>query len=209
MIARGSGVGDSARPVRSLPPPRIAAALPNGLSALRLVIAAIFPVVPDAWRLPLLVIAAVSDLTDGLLARTLGVSSWAGGVLDAVADKVLVLVVLICFTVRGELSVWETILLLQRDTVVLMIAAQLALLGKWAELTRMPPRIWGKLTTAGLLALFILLALPGEPGQAGTVLIYVTAALSTGAGIDYAEQFARGTHRLQKRGEFPGQRESD
>ena len=67
--------------------------LPNLITALRMLL-----VVPLCWLIQaarydgaLLVaaIAALSDAVDGFLARRFGWQSWVGGMLDPVADKLL------------------------------------------------------------------------------------------------------------------------
>ncbi|HHY49408.1 MAG TPA: threonylcarbamoyl-AMP synthase, partial [Alphaproteobacteria bacterium] len=60
-------------------------------ATLRLGAAAAFPFVPDAWRLPLVLFAGLSDFADGLIARRYGATSFLGGVLDVAGDKLFTL----------------------------------------------------------------------------------------------------------------------
>ena len=60
--------------------------VPNILSSLRLVIAFVFPFVPDYYWLWLVLTGGCSDFLDGWIARRWQVASWQGGLLDAVAD---------------------------------------------------------------------------------------------------------------------------
>lgn len=172
--------------------------VPNALSALRLIIAIAFAFLPNEWRLIAVITAGLSDLLDGLLARSLGVCSWAGGLLDAIADKCFVLTVLTVFALGGQLTVWETVLLVQRDFCVLMAVVHALLLHRWDAMRKMPPRLAGKLTTACLFALFVLLCVTPHPNAWTVAFIYITGAMSTLAGFDYAEQLARSLHCINR-----------
>ncbi|MGE3673716.1 MAG: CDP-alcohol phosphatidyltransferase family protein, partial [Polyangiaceae bacterium] len=59
--------------------------------------------------------AAITDLLDGYLARKLGVVSVLGKFLDPLADKLLVMAVLIWMVPMGRISEWVVILLLGRE----------------------------------------------------------------------------------------------
>lgn len=61
---------------------------------------------PASWLAVLLVLAAVTDLLDGPLARRLGVTSGAGGYLDAGADCLVVLAAFASFVREGLYPPW-------------------------------------------------------------------------------------------------------
>ena len=96
--------------------------LPNALTALRMLF-----VVPLAWLIgdgryeSALLIAAVAgatDALDGLLAKRYGWQSWLGGVLDPIADKLMLLA---CFVMLGAVGAhpwWLTYLVVGRDIVI-------------------------------------------------------------------------------------------
>ena len=97
--------------------------LPNLLTALRLLLA---PVV--AWRLLehdvegafwLFVIAAITDLLDGNLARWLNQRSVLGAWLAPIADKVMLLTTLSMLALTGLLPIWLLYIVLVRDLVIL------------------------------------------------------------------------------------------
>jgi len=97
--------------------------LPNLLTASRLVLA---PIV--AWRLLehdvegafwLFVIAAITDLLDGNLARWLNQRSVLGAWLDPIADKVMLLTTLSMLALTGLLPMWLLLLVVVRDVVIL------------------------------------------------------------------------------------------
>ena len=82
--------------------PRFAVA--DALTALRLPLAVLFPLVrAPAWQLVIVAAAAASDVGDGLLARRYG-SSRAGAVLDPVADKLFMVVAFVTIARRGLLA---------------------------------------------------------------------------------------------------------
>ncbi|MBE6554801.1 MAG: CDP-diacylglycerol--glycerol-3-phosphate 3-phosphatidyltransferase [Ruminococcaceae bacterium] len=84
--------------------------IPNILTVLRLFcvpsfICLFFLVAPVA-ALPVFLLAGLTDVLDGYLARKNGWTSTFGKVLDPIADKLMQCAVLICFAVNGYLSVW-------------------------------------------------------------------------------------------------------
>src|SRR5262245_60350482 len=92
--------------------------LPNALSGLRLVLAVAFPFVPVSWRLPVVIVAALSDLADGTLSRWLNARTDLGQLLDPVADKAFVLLVLITLLINNTLGLVDVLLLGVRDIVI-------------------------------------------------------------------------------------------
>ncbi len=97
--------------------------LPNLLTLSRLLLA---PVV--AWRLLehdvegafwLFVIAAITDLLDGNLARWLNQRSVLGAWLDPIADKVMLLTTLSMLALTGLLPMWLLFVVVVRDVVIL------------------------------------------------------------------------------------------
>ncbi len=123
--------------------------LPNLLTASRLVLA---PFV--AWRLALhdvdgafwlFVVAAVTDLLDGWAARLLNQKSDFGALLDAIADKVMLVTTLSFLALTGLLPLWLLWLVLLRDGVVLGGALAYQRLTGGLKIT---PLFSGKLTIA-------------------------------------------------------------
>lgn len=123
--------------------------LPNLLTASRLILA---PFV--AWRLALhdvegafwlFVVAAITDLLDGWLARLLNQKSDFGALLDPIADKVMLLTTLSFLALTGLLPMWLLGLVLLRDTVILGGALAYRRLTGGLKIT---PIFSGKLTIA-------------------------------------------------------------
>jgi cardiolipin synthase (CMP-forming) len=132
--------------------------LPNAISAARFPLAVLFPAVGETLRIAVVAVAAVSDWIDGRLARGTGQVTAAGEVLDPVADKAFMLVVLVTLGVEGALPLWTLPVLLTRDIGVALGAGLLRLRGRRV---RMPARRAGKLVTwLQFLAIGVLLLWP-------------------------------------------------
>jgi len=149
------------------------------ISLVRIPLAAAFAVVaaPPA-RLVILLVAAVSDVLDGIVARARGGSRW-GAVLDPVADKLFVATAVAVVALDGALSWWEAALVLSRD-----VGAAIGFAATWAFHS---PRIiharWlGKAVTAfQFLTLFAFLLTPAWVRP----VAWCTAALAALAVWDY------------------------
>lgn len=96
--------------------------LPNLLCVMRmlLVVPIVWALVNGhyGWTLGLFVIAAVSDGLDGFLAKHYGWTSELGKVLDPVADKLLLVSVIITLTLVGMVPLWLTVVVVARDVVI-------------------------------------------------------------------------------------------
>ena len=96
--------------------------LPNLISALRILL--ILPIIVLLVReqfvsaLVLFVIAAVSDVVDGYLARRYGWTSWLGGWLDPVADKSMQISVYMSLAWLTLIPVWLVVAVIIRDLVI-------------------------------------------------------------------------------------------
>lgn len=130
--------------------------LPNLLSLARIAMTPVICVL--LWRgalvpaLGWLLLAAATDLLDGWLARRNGWASPLGGLLDPLADKVLVIGVATMLWFLQWLPGWLLALLLLRDLVILGGAAAWRL--KTGSL-KGEPLLLGKLTTLAVLALLL------------------------------------------------------
>jgi CDP-diacylglycerol--glycerol-3-phosphate 3-phosphatidyltransferase len=136
------------------------------------------------------VAAAVTDFFDGYLARIWKQQSALGRMLDPIADKVLVSVVLLALAAEGVLQgghLWAAIIITAREVLVsglreflmeLRVSVPVTQIAKWK-------------TTVQLVAIgFLILGPAGEalfPGllNIGNVLLWVAAALTLYTGYDY------------------------
>lgn len=163
----------------------------TALTILRLTLATAYPFLEPAARLPAVAVGAASDLLDGRIARRFHAETWAGGLLDAVADKLFTLSILGVAWHDGILGPWLLAAVLARDIAVAAAAAAVALHRRWDGFRRMPSRPLGKATTAAVFALgIVVVAVPGRwmlvDGAAG-----VAGALSLLAAGDYLRELGR------------------
>lgn len=97
--------------------------LPNKLSLARIILVPVFVIclvytfVPYhfLWALLLFLAASYTDHLDGKIARERGLVTSFGKFLDPLADKVLILSALICFTVLHWCSVWVPLIVILRE----------------------------------------------------------------------------------------------
>jgi cardiolipin synthase len=102
------------------------------------------------WALVVFLVAGLTDLFDGLLARTLSRRTSLGAWLDPVADKLLIVTTVAVLTWPGlglvnRLPVWLTILVISRDVAIVLAAAVINLAVGRREFR---PSIYGKIATA-------------------------------------------------------------
>ena len=96
--------------------------LPNKLTVSRIILAPIFLVlllVEDVWAralaLATFIIAALTDLYDGYLARKTGVVTGFGRFMDPLADKILTSSAFVAFVALGYARVWMVLPIVVRE----------------------------------------------------------------------------------------------
>ena len=99
--------------------------LPNALTVLRVMcvpLLAVLLYLDDGTRGPMrdaaalvFVLASITDLMDGAIARRYGLVTTFGKVADPIADKALTGVALIGLSLMGDLSWWVTVVILVRE----------------------------------------------------------------------------------------------
>jgi cardiolipin synthase len=191
-----SGADPSASPWRHLP---------NALTVSRMLL-----VVPLAWMIreahfhaAVLVAAAAgaSDALDGWLAKRYGWQSWLGGVLDPMADKLMLVA---CFLSLGMIDAhpaWLTWLVIGRDVVIVVGAV---IYHNFVGRINAQPTLLSKLTTCIQIA-YVLVQLVHlsswmqvpSPLLAG--LIWMTAIFTLASGMQYVVIWSRKAMR-QSRG---------
>jgi phosphatidylglycerophosphate synthase len=156
--------------------------LPNMLSFLRLLLGLAFAWLPIPWRLPAVVVGALSDGLDGLLSRSTQSTSDVGRALDPIADKVFAVGVLVTLVLDGNLTLGQLALLALRDVAVVVRAVWVLARQDWTAAREVRPTLLGKLTT-GLQFLFLLIVLWTDDV---VPWVFVPAAVVSGlAGVDY------------------------
>ncbi|MFN2397572.1 MAG: CDP-alcohol phosphatidyltransferase family protein [Gemmatimonadaceae bacterium] len=157
--------------------------VPNLLTLSRFPLAAAFLLSESASaRLAVIGVASLTDVLDGWLARRFKRQSKWGALLDPVADKTFVLVVLSTFLVRGEISTRDYFIILSRD-VAAAIGFLIAYFIPSVDPMQFKARLAGKIVTA--LQVAILVSLVAAPRLASW-LIPVIGFASAVSIMDYA-----------------------
>ena len=106
--------------------------LPNLLSVLRLIMIPVIVVLILRCNdriFPFMLLsfffAIMLDFLDGFLARILGQESEFGKILDPLADKLLVLSLLVALVLKTDFPRWLALLIISRDAVILFASALL------------------------------------------------------------------------------------
>jgi cardiolipin synthase (CMP-forming) len=156
--------------------------IPNIVSLSRVALAAAFVVShsPDV-RIGIVLVAAITDMLDGWLARRAGLTSRFGALVDPFADRVFVLVAVATFVYEGSLTTLEYFIMIFRDlmTAVGFLVAKSV---SWLKPVEFRARWSGKAVTALQMVAFVaLLKFP----QFVTPLIWCVGALSLFSVVDY------------------------
>lgn len=173
--------------------------VPNVLSSMRLVLALGFWAMPVPWQLPVVIVGGVSDWLDGIIARRYLATSLAGSLLDAIADKLFTLSVLLTLIVGGQMLWWQGLVLICRDLVVAALALYALLIRRPDAFGHMRPRLPGKLTTS-LIFIWLVVLLAGASPAVCWWLFGLVGLTSVLAGLDYLMQFLRRPAFLRGRG---------
>ena len=89
-------------------------------------------------------LAAVTDVIDGTLARSYGMATQAGAYLDPIADKCLLSGIFLALGAVGSVPWWFVAVVLGRDVYILLaVVAVMAL----TKVRKFPPSRWGKIST--------------------------------------------------------------
>lgn len=170
--------------------------LPNLIS-----IARILMVAPIIWALLtgrfvaafwLFVVAGASDGLDGFLAKRFGWRSRLGGILDALADKVLLVSAFVCLWWLGLFPWWLVAAILARDIVIVLGAV---VYNYRVETVEPQPSLISKLNTVLQIALaaagMIRLSFGGIPPWLLDGLIWAVVVTVLLSGIGYVRVWGR------------------
>ena len=171
--------------------------LPNALTFSRIFLIPIFVLVflePTPKRsltaAAVFGLAALTDVVDGYLARRWGTVTRLGMLLDPIADKLLVLTALFLLVDFDLVEAWVAIVLAGRELIVTGLRTVAAREG--IDLT---PETTGKVKMATQVVAILLLILDeAVPGSLnfhywGTVILFVSLALSLISAAQYVRQF--------------------
>ena len=140
----------------------------------------------------LLIVAGITDVLDGFVARRLNQVSRLGMVLDPLADKILAVALVIMLIFFRGFPPWLAVVIVGRD--LLILAAGMVLL-KGSDIV-VPSNLTGKYTFAAIAFLLGSYVIRFNFGV--TLMTYMTVILITASTIIYARTFV-----LLKRGASP------
>lgn len=178
--------------------------LPNLLTLVRLLLVPVLAVLLFAqdgtdrvlrwWATAVFVLAAITDLLDGEIARRSGTVSTVGKVADPIADKAIIAVALIGLSALGDLVWWVTIVILVRELAVTALRFWVIRHGV------IPASRGGKAkTVAQIIAIALYLApLPDAIEPLRIIAMAIAVVLTVVTGIDYAVR----AWRLRQRGKM-------
>jgi CDP-diacylglycerol--glycerol-3-phosphate 3-phosphatidyltransferase len=174
--------------------------LPNVLTFVRILLIPVFVMLlidptPDRALSAAIVfvVAAVTDLLDGYVARKTGQITKLGRLLDPIADKLLVLSALILLVQVDRVSALVAILIIAREVAVTGLRAIAA-----SEGLIMSAEVTGKYKMALQVIAIVLLVLEGTVVEtignlhlAGIVTLYLSLILGYVSGAQYVRSFWR------------------
>jgi cardiolipin synthase (CMP-forming) len=170
---------------------------PNQLTVLRMAVVPVLILLIvygyTGWALVTFVLAGLTDMLDGLIARRWSQRTHLGTFLDPIADKLLLVSSFTILTFGSlELTVriplWLTITVISRD---LLLVLSVLIFNLTIGRRAFPPSILGKCTTVSQL-LLVMMVLTGNwlefvlPGT--TVAVYLTLVLTVASGLHYMAQ---------------------
>lgn len=166
--------------------------LPNKLTIFRVILIPFFVVfllldpsnqtyryIADA----IFIIASLTDMLDGKIARKYNLVTNFGKFMDPLADKLLVSAAMICLIAAGQLAAWIVIVIISREFIISgfrLIASDNGIV--------IAASYWGKFKTVfQMLMIIVLIANIQMPffTVLGTILIYVALVLTIVSLIDY------------------------
>jgi CDP-diacylglycerol--glycerol-3-phosphate 3-phosphatidyltransferase len=174
--------------------------LPNSITLLRIcVIPVLFLILLSPGRTLSLfiaivfIIAALTDLIDGYIARRYGMVTKIGKFLDPIADKIIVSTAMILMIPIGHIPAWIVAIIIIRDIAVNGVRSIASSDDSVVSASKL-----GKLKTLSqniaLSALIIHYPLFGiDAHLVGIITLYIALFLTVWSGVDYILKFYRGT----------------
>lgn len=168
---------------------RASLTIPNLITLARILLTPLFIIflIQGCYRKALIVflLAGLSDLADGLIARRWQQKSRLGSYLDPLADKLLISASFVTLSIAHQIPPWLTVVVISRD-VALALGVLVLRLADYPLVIR--PSLAGKWTTTLQLAT-VLVVLVGKiwfvPRELLLGLFWLTGGLTAVSGIHY------------------------
>ena len=166
----------------------------NQLTLLRIVFVPVFIILlvyrQIGWALCTFVLAGITDVLDGIIARRLGQRTSIGAVLDPLADKLLMTAAVVLLSLpqmefQNMIPQWLMIVIISRDVFILLVSLIIVLMIGWRVFRPSP---YGKAST--VLQVLTVLAVLYSNWKSVTVpelnvLFYMTGLMTTLSGLHY------------------------
>ena len=174
--------------------------LPNKLTIFRMILIVPFVVIllggeagwfgqnlliPDMIALAIFIVASLTDLIDGKIARKYNLVTNFGKFMDPLADKLLVCAALIALVEMGRIPAWVVIIIISREFII----SGFRLIASDNNVV-IAASYWGKFKTTFQMLMVIVIIFNinlqlGWLNILGTLLIYVALVLTVVSLIDY------------------------
>ena len=165
--------------------------LPNKLTTFRVILIpffVFFMLAPNMTGInnyiavAIFIVASLTDLLDGKIARKYNLVTNFGKFMDPLADKLLVCSAMICLIQTGQLAAWIVVIIIAREFIISgfrLVAADNDIV--------IAASYWGKFKTVSQMFMLILLIadLGGAFNMIAQVLIWVSLVLTIVSLIDY------------------------
>ena len=160
--------------------------LPNKLTVFRVILVIPFVALMlngyDLWAVAVFIIASLTDLLDGKIARKYNLITDFGKFMDPLADKLLVCAAMICLVEMGRLPAWMVIVIISREFIISgfrLVASDNGVV--------IAASYWGKFKTTFqmLMIIVLILNLGGVFDMIGLVLTWIALILTVVSLIDY------------------------
>jgi cardiolipin synthase len=172
----------------------------NQLTLLRMLLIPAFVILTlygeFGWALTTFIVAGLTDLLDGVAARTVGQRTELGAWLDPAADKLLLVTTFIVLTLPNiglvnRIPLWLTILIISRDVgIVLTVAIVNLAVGP----RTFKPSPLGKAATAIFIVACVVVMLFNWLGYQSAwvdAAIWLSLIITLASGVDYVRRFAQ------------------
>lgn len=165
--------------------------IPNILTLLRIILVPVIVILLIQGlfikALIVFIVAALSDVLDGFLARVLHQQTALGAYLDPIADKALLASSFATLSVLHAIPGWLTVIVISRDVIILLGISILSIMS--ISVTIRPTFISKITTTLQLSTVLFVLADRSLPGSFNEIwqmaLFWLTALFTVISGLDY------------------------
>ncbi|HHY83175.1 MAG TPA: CDP-diacylglycerol--glycerol-3-phosphate 3-phosphatidyltransferase [Clostridiales bacterium] len=105
--------------------------VPNALTLTRFILIGLYPFLyfneglshNKLWAFAVFLIAGLTDVLDGVIARRFGLVTKWGKLMDPLADKLMLITVLVCLFLDGVVSLWVIIIIALKELLMILGAA--------------------------------------------------------------------------------------